>query len=93
MTLALLASVVAMLVIALATPRQADQWLGRGWNAKRRRTLRRAGFALLALSFLLLPTGSEQARAVTTWIGALAFEALIMALLLRPATRKGSRRG
>lgn len=93
MTLALLASIIAVLLIALATPRQADQWLGRGWNAQRRRALRWAGFALLALSFLLLPVGGEQARAVTTWIGALAIEALIAALLLRPATWKGSRRG
>ncbi|MCW6534104.1 DUF3325 family protein [Sphingomonas lycopersici] len=92
MTPALLASFAALLAIALATPRQADQWLGRRWTATHRRALRWAGFALLALSFMLLPSGGEQARAITSWIGALAIEALAAALLLRPATQRKSRR-
>ncbi|QKS00559.1 DUF3325 domain-containing protein [Sphingomonas sp. CL5.1] len=83
---ALLTSFGAILLIGLATPRQADQWLGRGWSGERRRMLRYAGFAVLALSFLLLPR-MDLPRAITGWIGALAVEGVAAALMLRKRRR------
>lgn len=88
MTGALLASFGAILAIALATPRQADHWLGRRWPPPMRRALRWAGFAILTVSFLLLPAGAERARAMTTWVCALAMQALAIALMLQKRRRK-----
>lgn len=87
MTAALLVSFAAILAIALATPRQADHWLGRRWNTQRRRMLRWAGFTLLAVSFLLLPGGTESARALISWVGGLAVQALAIALLVQQRRR------
>lgn len=83
---ALLTSFGAILLLGLATPRQADQWLGRGWSGERRRMLRYAGFAMLALSFMLLPH-TDLPRAITSWIGLLAVEGLAAALMLRERSR------
>ncbi|WEK43737.1 MAG: DUF3325 family protein [Candidatus Sphingomonas colombiensis] len=84
---------VAIVLIGVATPRQASHWLGRHIASRRRRDIRFAGFALLLLSLAIIPGDAERARAIVTWIGGIGMEGLAVALVLalHPGARRSKR--
>lgn len=67
MIAALLIAWPAIALIACATPRQADHVFGRGRIDPPRRA-RRAGAALLLLSFCVALAGGDPARHVVGWL-------------------------
>lgn len=82
-------SLPAIALLAAGTPRQTALLFGPHCHEARRRRLRQAGLALLALSFALVMVGDDRARHCVTWIGLAGLEALAVgaACSLLPAMR------
>jgi hypothetical protein len=90
MIAALLLALPAILLIGAATPRQADLLFGNRLRRAGRKTLRLAGFVLLAFSLGAALVDPDQARAFVTWVGGIGVEALLVALAF---TRVGAAKG
>ncbi len=80
MTAAFLLAIPAILAIAAATPRQADQ-ISRSLNRSRRFKIRTAGLCLLCLSFAITLSDPDRTRAIIGWVGVTGVEAITIALI------------
>lgn len=77
---AILAALPALLLIGVATPRQADRLFGPRPGPAGRRALRLAGLAGLVLSLAAALADRDPARAAIGWIGATGLMAFLLAL-------------
>lgn len=68
-------------LIAAGTPRQAGLLARAGIGHARRKALRAAGAALLAVSLGVALTGDDRARHIVGWTGAIGVEAIAVALV------------
>jgi hypothetical protein len=82
MIAALILALVAISAIGLATPRQADVWLGPRVSDRQRHRLRMGGFIVLLVSMAAALDTPDVGRAIVTWIGAIGLSAFLIALLL-----------
>lgn len=88
--IALTLTVGAVLLLALAHPRQALLVFGaRGAPARRR--ARWGGWTLLAVAFAILLASPDRARAFTSWVTGAGVLAVLVSLLLSAAAGLASR--
>jgi hypothetical protein len=82
LTLSALLSLLAIMVLAVSTPRQAKQVFTAPLDRPRRLALRIIGLILLGGSLLALAPGGDRARNLIEWVGTTGFMALGAALAL-----------
>jgi hypothetical protein len=75
-----LLALLAIALVGVGTPRQAELLFGTRLRRTGRKALRAAGLVLLAISLVVALTGDDRARRFVEWLGVIEAEALVLAL-------------
>jgi membrane protease YdiL (CAAX protease family) len=86
-----LLALLAIVLVAVGTPRQAELLFGTRLGRAGRKALRAAGLVLLAVSLVAALCGDDRARRFVEWLGVIEAEALMLALVFTLFSRRRTR--